>query len=535
VIEREPSIAESTAAEPAAPAGVPELTMSTNDGHKWGVRDRLWSPAQLAPFVLALAAFAAYSAAEIYRFDRFGSTAFDLGIQAQAVWGYSHFKIVPNTVLGVPNDLGDHFDPILTVLGPLFWIWDDPRVLLLVQSFLLASASLPVFSWARQRLGLLTALVVQASSLLFWGMLSAVAFDFHHGAFAVPALAFALYAVMTRKDRLLWPMVVVGLLTREDVSLTFLGLAVYVGIFQRRWRLALSMGGISAAWFLFVMYVVIPALSPAGYRHWAYPALGPGPISAALHVITHPTQAVSLFFTPLEKTKTLLALLSSWLFLPLGSPISLVALPALVERFWSSDVNTWTPRFQYSMILMPPMAFATVEVLARLRTRLQRLPFRLDTQDVPRSWRIWTPTEWLPTGLAGMTLLTTVFVAFAGVQPFRDFSSYLTATQASQLDSCLRVIPPAASVDAGYYLVPHLASRQAIFILPPASNASYLAVDPATEPNETVKAQTRQIVLQALANGYGVACSRGLALVLERGSGSARLSPQMSRFLGMGP
>ncbi len=530
MINRETSIA-----EPATAEGVPEPTMAESGGRRPEFQGRPWGTLRLAPFVLALVAVAAYSAAEIYRFDRFGSTAFDLGIQDQAIWGYSHFEIIPNTVLGVPNDLGDHFDPILMVLGPLFWVWNDPRMLLLVQSFLLAAASLPVFAWARDRLGPLPALVIQATSLLFWGMLSAVAFDFHHGAFAVPALAFALYAVMARKDRLLWPMVAVGLLTREDVALTFLGLAVYVGIFQRRWRLALTMGGISAAWFLLVMYVVIPALSPAGYRHWVYPALGPGPISAALHVVTHPTQAVLLFFTPLEKTKTLFALLGSWLFLPLGSPISLVALPSLVERFWSSDVNTWTPRFQYSMILMPPMAFATVEVLARLRAHLRRLSSRLGAQDAPRGWQIWAPAEWLPMGLAGMTLLATVFVTFAGVQPFRDFPSYLTATQSLQLDSCLQVIPPQASVDASYYLVPHLASRRSIFILPPAANARYLAIDPATEPNDTVKAQTRQAVLQALANGYGVACSRGLALVLERGGGSARLSPQMSRFLGMGP
>jgi uncharacterized membrane protein len=525
-------------AAPTARGRVPGLAVPS--GRESWLSARAWSRGRalrLAPFALALAAFVFYSAAEIYRYDRFGSTAFDLGIQDQAVWGYSRFQIVPNTVLGVPNYLGDHFNPILMALGPLFWVWDDPRALLLVQSVLLSVASLPVFSWACDRLGRLSALVVQASSLLFWGVLSAVAFDFHHGAFAVPALAFALYAVMTRKDRLLWPMVAVGLLTREDVALTFLGLAVYVGVVQRRWRLALAVGGVSAAWFLLVMYVVIPALSPVGYRHWIYPALGPGPLGAALHVITHPAQAVLLFFTPFEKTKTLLGLLGSWLFLPLVSPISLVALPALLERFWSSDVNTWTTRFQYSMILAPPMAFATIEVLARLRARLRRSASRFAPEGAPGGgWRR-TPSEWLPAALAGVVLAANLFVAFAGVQPFRDFPSYLTANQSAQLDACLRTIPPDASVDAGYYLVPHLASRRSIAILPPASNASYLAVDPATEPDRAVRAQTRQIVLQALAGDYGVVCSRGMALVLERGGGSenTRLSPQMSRFLGMGP
>ena len=52
----------------------------------------------------------------------------------------------------MPNLLGDHFHPALMLLAPAYWIWDDARVLLVVQALLLAASSLPLFWWARPRL-----------------------------------------------------------------------------------------------------------------------------------------------------------------------------------------------------------------------------------------------------------------------------------------------------------------------------------------------------------------------------------------------
>jgi len=45
------------------------------------------------------------------------------------------------------------------------------------------------------------------------------------------------------------------------------------------------------------------------------------------------------------------------------------------------------------------------------------------------------------------------------------------------------------------------------------------------------QAQIRTIISQALADGYGVACSRGTTVVLHRGGGGGTLSPELSAFL----
>jgi len=70
---------------------------------------------------MAFVAAISYSSISLFRHNRFGSTI-DLAAQAQTVWGYSRFEIIPNTVIGIPNLLGDHFHPILMLLAPLFWI-----------------------------------------------------------------------------------------------------------------------------------------------------------------------------------------------------------------------------------------------------------------------------------------------------------------------------------------------------------------------------------------------------------------------------
>src|SRR5205807_207164 len=174
------------------------------------------------------------AALAVSRHDRYGSGGFDLGIFDQTIWGYSRFEILPNTVKRIPNLLGDHFHPILVVLAPGYWVWDDARVLLVEQALLIAAASLPVFYWARERLGWQEGAVVQLAFLVFFGTIGAALFDFHEVAVAAPALAFALWGLLTRRDWLTVSAASVALLAKEDVALTVAAIGLYAAVVQRR-------------------------------------------------------------------------------------------------------------------------------------------------------------------------------------------------------------------------------------------------------------------------------------------------------------
>jgi hypothetical protein len=114
------------------------------------------SSALVAVGVAAIAA-AGFAAASVYRHDHFGSNAYGLGIYEQMIWGYSRLEPTMDLTVGAagaPNLLGSHFQLILAALAPLYWIWDDVRMLLVAQAVLLALSSVPLFLWARRELGL---------------------------------------------------------------------------------------------------------------------------------------------------------------------------------------------------------------------------------------------------------------------------------------------------------------------------------------------------------------------------------------------
>src|SRR2546423_14354112 len=103
--------------------------------------------------VMTVAAAAGFSAISLFRYVHFAANGFDLGIQDQTVWGYSRLEMIPNTVLGVPNLLGDHFNPILMLLAPLYWLWPSAATLLAAPAGLPALGGIPIYLWGSQRFG----------------------------------------------------------------------------------------------------------------------------------------------------------------------------------------------------------------------------------------------------------------------------------------------------------------------------------------------------------------------------------------------
>jgi uncharacterized membrane protein len=477
-------------------------------------------PFAVLPVALAVIAAAAYAFVSIYRHDHFASNAFDLGVQDQTIWGYSRLQMIPNTVEMIRNLLGDHFHPILMALAPLYWIWDDARVLLIVQAVLIAVAGIPIFWWARRQLGLIPAVGFELAYLVFWGVLSGIIYDFHHIAFAVPAVSFALYAALTRNNRLLWPMLALGLVTRENVALTFAALGLYVLLVQRRSELGAAMLGLCSAWFVLVVEIVMPAIAGAPYPHWTYTALGTGPGSALLHLLRHPVSSVALLVDNVTKLKLWGGLLGAWLFLPLLSPLFIVAVPSLLERLWSSNPALWSASFHYSLVIAPLLAFASIDSLARLQGMV---PDRLG--------------RFLPAGASLALLAAGMLLTFTVVRPLDELSGYVSEARIADIRSCLSVIPDDASVSASNKLLPHLSHRHQIYLLTMKADADYIAIDLATYLGRFFvgeDTQARTVIRNALSGGYGVSCSRGTTVVLHRGDSGGTLSPELTAFLNQG-
>jgi uncharacterized membrane protein len=464
---------------------------------------------------MIIAGAVGFSAISLFRYVHFGANGFDLGIQDQTVWGYSRLDMIPNTVLGVPNLLGDHFNPILIVLAPFYWLWPSAATLLVAQAVLLAVAGIPIYLWAVRRVGYVAGLSFLGSYLLFWGVLAGVVFDFHHVVFAVPAISTALYATLNKQNRLLWASVAVAMLTREDVALTVIALGLFIAVFQRRWLVGAAMAIANGVWFVLLLEVVMPAVGGVPYQHWTYQSLGKGPLSAALYVVEHPLRSLQLLLTPFEKVRVGLASFGNWLFLPLLSPLVLIAVPSFLERFWSSSPTFWSFHYQYSMLPAPILTFAAIDTSARMRLW----------------WRgrlAGVASIALPVG----ALAASALLSFGAVHSLAELGTYVSDRTAAQIQGCLDVIPSDASVAATDALVPHLSDRSQIYEVTTKSDTDYIAIDVSTLGTlNPVDTQLRGIINSSLGGGYGVACSKGLTVVLARGSGSGQLSDQMQQWL----
>ena len=471
--------------------------------------------AQAAAAAMTISAAAGFSTISLFRYNHFAANGFDLGIQDQTVWGYSRLQIIPNTVLGIPNLLGDHFHPILMVLGPFRFFWDSAGVLLVAQGILLAVAGIPIYLWGAQRLGSIAGLAFQGAYLLFWGVLAGAVFDFHHVVFAVPAISTALYAAVNSQRRLLWAAVAAAMLTREDVALTIIALGFYIAVVQRRALLGAALMILNGAWFILLLDYVMPAFSGSSYLHWTYEGLGNGPSSAVLYLLEHPIKSLELLATPMQKLRVGAGTLANWLLLPLLSPLLLIAIPSFLERFWSSSSNLWSFHFQYSMLPAPILAFAAIDGAARLKAW-------------SRGRFVSVTTILLPAA----ALATSGILSFGVVNSLGELTTYVSDSTAQQIQECLDVIPAGASVAATDPLVPHLTSRAKIYEVTTYSKTDYIAIDVSTaggvnSPDDSL----RRIVQDSLAGGYGVACSKGYTVVLARGAPLGQLSDQMQQWL----
>ena len=314
--------------------------------------------------------------------------SWDLAIFSELAKAYSHLQapIVPVKGDGY-NLLGDHFHPILLLLGPIWRLFPTPLSLLITQDLLLAVSAWPLTRLASRLTNQWVGGALGLVYVLSWGMQGAVAAQFHEIAFAMPMLACASVAFVERR----WVAVTAWsaplVLVKEDMGLTVLmiGVAVMLTSLVPAWyrsctvsgaggrgadvlddaaeadaarnrrrglRLGVGMivGGIAA--FLFSILVFLPAFNINGV--WDY----------GLSSQDKPTSPDALA----QKVKVVVMLILTSGIVGVTSPWLLVVLPTLAWRFLGSVEFYWVwDNWHYNVTLMPIALGALLDVVARRR------------------------------------------------------------------------------------------------------------------------------------------------------------------------
>lgn len=403
--------------------------------------------------LIMLPAATLYSSLSILRHRHFSSSAFDLGIFDQVVWLYSRLEspyITMRANLLNEHALGDHFHPILVSLVPLYWLTDRVESLLLAQAFLFSVAVLPIFLFAEKRLGRWPASLFALSYAVFWGVQQAVEFDFHEVAFAVPLTAFAIYFIDEKRWGRYWFCACLLLLTKENLSVTVAFFGLYLISLREVRRGLMSLCG-GLIWFALVMGVLMPYFRGQGsYHYWTYIQFGPDFPSALKSILRNPLLVVEVLFSPAAKLRSYWYTFYPFLGLSFISPLFIVMIPLLLERFLSGQPNYWSMHYHYSAVISPVLAMAAADGLSRLIRfcGIERLKSAIGT-------------------LCGVVILL-LNLHLLPAQPlwkltdggyWRLSQSDLTGRRA------VSMIPPEASVAAQAPIVPHLSHRRHIFLL----------------------------------------------------------------------
>ena len=326
-----------------------------------------------------------YSMFEWFIHYTFGTASYDLVIFDQAVRSYAHLQPGTSIIKGLHNFgnpnfsvLGDHWSPILAVLAPLYWIFNSPVNLLMAQAVLFALAIPPVWLFTRRAFGggkkaTIAAYIVSAAYGLSWPIAAAAAFNFHEVAFAPVLTAVALERIQAGRLRTALIAMAGMLLVKEDMGLMVASIGLYLLIKrsrsvprQRLVGLILIVVGLVDT--IVAVYVLIPAFGGRSDYYWAYDAFGHNAGQALRFMISHPISVVREFVTPSVKLHTMIWLLLPFAFLSLLSPITITALPLLLERMLASqDPNWWVWYYQYNAFLIIPIVLGAVDGAVRLQ------------------------------------------------------------------------------------------------------------------------------------------------------------------------
>ena len=380
---------------------------------------------------LAMSAFTVhFGALAVLRHRAFGSGRFDLGNMTQAVWSTANGDFL--SVTDVHGDqisrLGSHFDPILALLAPLWWVWPSPELLLVVQAGAVAAGALPVFWLARAHLDSERAAAALALAYLLYPPVQwLTASDFHPVSLATSLLLFAWWFLDERQLLPFALFAAAALATKEHVGLTIAAMGVWYGIRYREPRtgavIAIAAGSVA----LLATLVVVPHFAPAGVSafesRYDAPALDGRDLSY-----------LAALFLPLG-------------LLPLAAPLALLpALPELGLNLLSSTITQTSVKTHYAATAVPALLAATVYGVARIGDR------------------------------AGYVAALAALAGAIALGPVGRIDIDAGPHDAAARRA-LAVVPEGAPVSATNALGAHLSDRRRIFSFPILRDAKWVAVD----------------------------------------------------------
>lgn len=290
--------------------------------------------------------------------------AFDLGIFAQAVWNTANGSFLYSSLKGGICLLGDHVSPILALLAPFYFLWPDPRTLLILQALAAASCLFPLRVLAKEKTNDSFVTFIFCLAYFFYLPTRNVLHeDFHPEVLVEPFIFLAFLFLERRQITRFLLCVLLMVSAKENMLLIAFALGFYAFLFKGLPRLGTFLMISSAALFWFETQRLVPWLSRApylyqgSYRH----LLAHFPLGLAAPLL-HPQSWEYLFkvFSPL--------LFLSFFHLP----ALLLTCPILMQNLLSENEVYRSIGYHYTTGLTPFIFISAVYGLTSIARKFEK-------------------------------------------------------------------------------------------------------------------------------------------------------------------
>ncbi|MBI2420705.1 MAG: DUF2079 domain-containing protein [Candidatus Levybacteria bacterium] len=399
---------------------------------------------ETALIVLFVLYISYFTAATFLKYDNYYTGRFDLGNMAQTLWNTYHGRLFiltdPNGV-EIFSRLAFHADFILILLSPLYFFWEDPRILLLVQTLILGAGGIFVYLIAGSVLkNKNISLIISFAYFINPAVNYVNLFDFHGVALATTFFLATFYFILKKK----WVLVVVFLflsaITKEQVWLTVALFGGYIFFFYKQKLLGLSIFAISSLIFYFLIWHAIP--NSLGGDHFAlqfYSELGSSPSEIIKGVILNPAGTV----------QTLLQREQMDFIRQIFSPLSYLSL-ILAINLLSENGKLHQIYYQYSSIITPFIFISAIYSIFYLKKHIPSIPLKL---------------------FAIMIIFSSVYSAYSyGPLPFAKKEQTVMFTkplpERTTVDNFIAGLSENTKISASNNLGSHLSHRHYIYTIP---------------------------------------------------------------------
>lgn len=418
-----------------------------------------------------------YSLISLVNHYCFRTYALDLGAYTNALWDYTHFQWNDSRVfkqLG-ENLLADHFDLYLIVFSPFSLIFGTYTLLILQICFVLLGG-IGVYSYFQlSDKNRKYALYASIYFYLFFGVISALSFDYHSNTVAASLLPWFFYFVKREKLIASSLMLIALLVAKENISLwvSFICLGMMIEVWRKPfWRYyMLSAFIFSISYFMLITAWVMPSLAnQQAYPHFHYSVLGNNPAEALIYLIEHPIGSIQALFInhtghpdgDYVKLEFLVLLFVSGAYILIRKPAYIIMLiPLFFQKFFHDRIAMWGISAHYSVEFAPVLAIGIFTSIACIKRKgLQKALLILS--------------------LAGCLLATHRIMDMTYMHTDKSrvriyqAKHYTRDYDVREVHRAMKLIPHDAIVCAQSPFLPHLALRDHIYQFPAINDAEYL-------------------------------------------------------------